>query len=238
MKLYAELAGWYRLIDPPPDHADEAGAYGDLLARAAPGARTLLELGCGGGHNASYLKARFECTLTDLSPVMLALSRELNPECAHVLGDMRTLRLGRSFDLVLVHDAVMYMTTREDVLAAARTAFAHLRPAGAALFVPDCVRETFREGAHMEGSDLGARSARFIEWSRDPDPDDETCTVDYAFLLRDGTEVQAVHDRHVEGLFAEAVWVEVLARAGFDVAPVHGALEDEPGVVAVLCRRP
>ena len=238
MKLYGELAGWYRLIDPPSDHADEARVYADLLARAAPGARTLLELGCGGGHNASHLKRRFECTLTDLSPAMLALSRALNPECAHVLGDMRSLRLGRTFDLVLVHDAVMYMTTRDDLLAAARTAVAHLRPGGAALFVPDCVRETFREGAHLEGADDGERSARFVEWSRDPDPGDDTCTVDYAFLLRAGAEMTAVHDRHVEGLFAEAVWVDLLGRAGLVVEAVHGALEDEPGVVAFLGRRP
>ncbi len=33
-------------------------------------------------------------------------SRELNPDCEHVLGDMRTLRLGRTFDAVFVHDAV------------------------------------------------------------------------------------------------------------------------------------
>ena len=42
-----------------------------------PEARTLLELGSGGGNNASHLKARFECTLTDLSPDVLALRRSI-----------------------------------------------------------------------------------------------------------------------------------------------------------------
>ena len=46
---------------------------------------------------------------------MLALSRALNPECEHLAGDMRTLRLGRVFDAVFVHDAVCYMTTRADL---------------------------------------------------------------------------------------------------------------------------
>ena len=75
-------------------------------------ATTLLELGSGGGNNASHLKHRFECTLTDLSPEMLALSRTLNPECEHIEGDMRTLRLERTFDAVFVHDAIAYITTR------------------------------------------------------------------------------------------------------------------------------
>ena len=76
-------------------------------------ARTLLELGSGGGNNASHLKTRFDCTLTDISPEMLALSRSLNPECEHLEGDMRTLRLGREFDVVFIHDAISYLTTED-----------------------------------------------------------------------------------------------------------------------------
>ena len=75
---------------------------------------------------------------------MLELSRGLNPGCEHLLGDMRTLRLGRTFDAVLIHDAVMYMTSEADLRAALETAFVHLRPGGAAVVAPDCVRETFR----------------------------------------------------------------------------------------------
>src|SRR5262245_43953920 len=144
--LYSDLIAWYRLVDPPAEHFEEAGCYQAAFERAAsPEPRTLLDLGAGAGHNALYLKRRFRCTLTDVSSEMLALSRELNPECEHVLGDMRTLRLGQSFDVVLVHDAVMYMTTEDDLLAAARTAFTHTRPGGAAVFAPDCFRETFCE---------------------------------------------------------------------------------------------
>ena len=43
---------------------------------------------------------------------MRELSRVLNPECEHVAGDMRDVRLGRAFDAVFVHEAVMYMTTK------------------------------------------------------------------------------------------------------------------------------
>ena len=46
---------------------------------------------------------------------------------------MRTLRLGRTFDAVLIHDSIMYMTTEADLAAAALTAFVHTRPRGATL---------------------------------------------------------------------------------------------------------
>ena len=32
-------------------------------------------------------------TLTDIAPGMLAMSESINPECEHIVGDMRTLRL-------------------------------------------------------------------------------------------------------------------------------------------------
>src|SRR3712207_9249425 len=109
-----------------------------------PPAPTLLELGSGGGNNAVHLKAHFaQVTLTDLSPEMLAVSRALNPDCEHLLGDMRTLRLGRAFDVVFVHDAIDYMTTREDLRLALETAAVHCKPDGLGLFVPDYVREAF-----------------------------------------------------------------------------------------------
>ncbi len=114
VRLYSDLAPWFHLLTHPSDYAEEAAYYTRVIDEASEGgARTLLELGSGGGNNASHLKARFECTLTDLSPGMLELSRALNPECEHVEGDMRTLRLDRTFDVVFVHDAVSYITTED-----------------------------------------------------------------------------------------------------------------------------
>lgn len=238
-KLYAELVPWYRLIDPPDDHRDEAASYREALASACPTSETLLELGAGAGHNALHLKDRFRCTLTDLSEDMLALSRELNPSCEHVVGDMRALRLGRVFDAVLVHDAIMYMTCEEELVRAVRTAFAHTRPGGAAVFAPDCTRETFREAASVLEHDAGTRSMRGLEWKWDPDPSDDTIRVEYAFLLRDGTEVTAVHDRHVEGLFAKSTWLRVLADAGYETDTFARPLDEEGAFDEVfVCRRP
>jgi trans-aconitate methyltransferase len=237
--LYGELTPWYRLLDPVADHADEAAAYVGALERAgAPRGGTLLELGAGAGGNASFVKRNFRCTLTDLSPPMLALSRALNPDCEHLAGDMRTLRLQRQFDAVLVHDAVAYMTTRADLAATAATAFAHTRPGGAAVFAPDYVRESFRERSDLHAGDDGSRSLRCIEWIWDPDPADETYAAEYAFLLRDGVDIRAVHDRHVEGLFARATWIEILSGAGYRVELADRPFDDTTTDQIFVCRRP
>jgi len=231
-RLYGELADWFHLLTAPADYAEEAETYRRLLAEACPQPiRSVLELGSGGGNNASHLKAHFKMTLVDCSPAILDVSRALNPECEHIEGDMRTVRLGRLFDAVFVHDAVTYMTSEEDLWAAMETAFVHCRPGGAALFAPDYVRENFRESTDCGGHDGDGRGLRYLEWTWDPDPADNTYTVDYAYLLRDRDgSVRVEHDRHIEGLFGRDTWLRLLAEAGFvpRVVPFEHS-ELEPG---------
>ena len=54
--LYGELVPFYHLLDPVEDHEDEGATFGRLLEGAAPGARSLLELGAGAAHGAHYVK--------------------------------------------------------------------------------------------------------------------------------------------------------------------------------------
>ena len=229
-KLYDELADWWPLMSAPADYEEEAVFYGDQLAGAcARPPRTVLELGSGGGNNASHLKGRFALTLVEPSAGMLTVSRALNPECEHVQGDMRTVRLGRRFDAVFVHDAVAYMTSEADLRRAIETAFAHCAAGGAAVFAPDAIRETFRPSTDHGGHDGRTRSLRYLSWTWDPDPSDTTYLTDYAYLLRlpDGT-MRVEHDRHLEGLFARADWLRLLSDAGFEPRAVrfdHSELE-------------
>ena len=172
---------------------------------------------------------------------MLALSGRLNPECEHVEGDMRLVRLGRLFDAVLVHDAVVYMTTRADLENAITTAFAHTASGGVALFQPDFVSETFEPGVETGGSDAGLRGLRYLEWRWVPDPQVERYTTDMAYLLRreDGA-VEVVHDRHVMGLFSRAVWLALIASAGFRPlsASLPGSTDRDPGHAVFLGLKP
>jgi methyltransferase family protein len=216
-RLYQDLAAWWPLISPPEEYAEEAAFAARLLNRAGRPVREVLELGSGGGHCASHMTPAFAMTLVDLSAGMLDVSRRLNPGCAHVQADMRTVRLGRDFDAVFVHDAVDYMTTEADLSLVIETAFAHCRPGGIAVFVPDDIAENFAADTGFGGiDDPDGRGARFLSWSYDPDPGDTWTLTHYAFLLRsaDG-QVQMAHDTHRLGLFDRGTWLRLLHEAGF-----------------------
>ncbi|MGB6455833.1 MAG: class I SAM-dependent methyltransferase [Streptosporangiaceae bacterium] len=225
-RLYRELAGWWPLISPPSEYAADAAVIDREFAEAAPPVRTLLDLGSGGGHVARHLHRDRSVTLVDISADMLAVSRQLNPGCRHVLGDMRTVRLDREFDAVLVHDAVDYVTNRDDLALVIGTAAAHCRPGGIAVFAPDHTAETFRPGSGAGGGHDGTgRQASFTERTTDPDPADDWILAEYEFTLRDadGT-VTVVPEAHRLGSFRRTTWLRLLAAAGFsaEARPLHG----------------
>ncbi len=224
LKLYDELASWWPLLSPVEDYAEEAEFFGRvLLERNLPRSPKFLELGCGGGSNAFYLKKYFaQTTLTDISPRMLAISRDLNPDCEHLEGDMRTLRLDRTFAVVFIHDAIEYMTTLPDLRQAIETAFVHCQAGGVALFVPDHIRDTFQPSTEHDGHDGEGRALRYLEWAYDPDPNDTTYVVEYAYLLREANQpVRVEHEQHIHGLFARAEWLQLLAETGFQAEIIH-----------------
>ncbi len=228
-RLYTDLAAWWAVLSPPEDYVEDAALAAGLLRTAEREVCDVLELGSGGGHNAVHLKKSFAMTLVDLAPAMLAASAALNPECEHHEGDMRTVRLGRDFDAVLVHDAVDYLRTPEELAALLATARAHCRPGGVAVLMPDHVRETFEPRTeHGGGEAPDGRSARYLEWSWDPDTSDTQVRTSYTFVLREADgSVRSVTETHEFGLFARRQWLDLLQQAGFDATALQEAANED-----------
>ena len=229
--LYTDLAEWFHLLTPPENYAEEAAFYREMIMKGSRRpVQAVLELGSGGGNNASYLKQHFKMTLVDVAEPMLEISRRLNPECEHLPGDMRSLRLGRRFDAVFIHDAISYLTTEADLAAAIATAYIHCQPGGAALFAPDYTRETFKPSTSHGGSDSGDKGLRYLEWVWDHDPEDSTYILEMAYLMRDGEEVTCQRDRHVMGLFSNDTWMRLIEDAGFNAGTEQYQLDEDPPV--------
>lgn len=236
-RIYSDLADWWPMISPTREYAQEAAYLAAIINQATPpGATTpatVLDLGSGGGHVAVHLKDTFTMTLVDISDQMLTVSRRLNPECEHHVGDMRTIRLGRRFDAVLVHDAIDYIIGAADLRQVIQTAAAHCKPGGVALFVPDYIKDTFREimGGGGGGVDETGRTASFIEQTWDPDPADDWVQADYEFTLHtpDGGS-QVVAESHRLSAFSRDTWLSLLAEAGLNQDdPDIDHLRNSPG---------
>ena len=221
-RLYHELARLFPLVSPPEDYREEADYWRQALRAAlGPGRHSILELGCGGGHLLSHLSGEFQATAVDLSEPMLALSRRRNPGVGHHLGDMRTVRLEGAFKAVLIHDAIMYMLTEDDLRAALATARAHLEPGGVLVMAPDWFKETF-PGANVQHwiKRRDGQELTTIEYSCDPDPADTTTETRFFYIWREGKELRVEQDRHVMGLFPLSTWTRLMQESGFRVEEI------------------
>ena len=220
-KLYNELAAWWPLFSAPEDYAEEAAWIRDAFREAlGRDPSSLLELGSGGGNTASHLSRTTVMTLVDLYEPMLEVSRRLNPAADHAHGDMRSVRLGKTFEGVLIHDAIMYMTTVDDLVAALETARAHLAADGVLVVLPDAILETVEEHTSTGGHDAldgSGRGVRYLEWVHAPESNAPTYDVDYVIVTREANgSTRVFHDRHTEGIFPQATWCAAFARAGFE----------------------
>jgi SAM-dependent methyltransferase len=250
-RLYTDLAHLWPHLSPPEHYAEETGLLRELidqtLGEPPQGQHwSLLELGAGGGHSTVHLKAHYDCTASDLSPQMLKHCKQLNPEVPTVEGDMRDMRLDKQFDAVLICDAIDYMTTRDDAIAALKTVATHLRPGGIALFAPTYTSETFNDGEVADdGTTIpgiaGDDDLTYFSFVHDPDPADTTFEMILLYLMRDSQtrQVQTIEDRHTCGLFSIQDWQDMATEAGLNVEalaeqPDGEANADDPAAWSVV----
>ncbi len=231
LRLYHDLAHLWPIISPPGEYAVEAAEWRDLIWTSFgwtgnqpawdPRAR-MLDLGCGGGHLLSHFTRHFATEAVDISPQMLEISQGLNPNTIHHLGDMRTIRLGRTFDVVTIHDAVNYMVTEADLRAAIETAHAHLDPGGLVLLAPDCLLDTFAGSRVVDWTrETDDSNVTFIEYIAQPTPEATTLESVFVFIINRDGEIQVEVDRHVSGLFPKSLWLEALTEVGLEAEYVQ-----------------
>jgi len=237
-RLYGDLAWIWPIISSREEYIQESEEFSQLIRRHSQvEAKTLLNMGCGGGHNDFTLKKHFRLTSIDVSEGMLASARRLNPEVTYLAGDMRTLRLNETFDAVVVFDSISYMLTEEELRAAFTTAFLHLRPGGVFLTYQETNPQTFEQNCvgHQVGVQ-GDTEIVFIENSYDPDPTDTTIEATFIYLIRRGGRLQIETDHHLCGIFPQETWLTLLRETGFGVREILGKTPEE--VTTFVCVKP
>ncbi|ACH39577.1 SAM-dependent methyltransferase, type 11 [Citrifermentans bemidjiense Bem] len=147
MNCFGAYSHYYDLLYKDKDYAGEARYIDELIRKHSPGAKRILNLGCGTGrHDFELMKLGYQVTGLDLSEEMLAVAAkrltDMHPGPApaalrFLQGDVRTVRLGETFDVVISLFHVMsYQSTNDDLHKAFATAKAHVAPGG--LFLFDC----------------------------------------------------------------------------------------------------
>ena len=117
---------------------------------------------------------------------------------------------------MLIHDAICYMLTEDDLRSAFATARAHLRPGGLLLIAPDLVRDTFRPGMKLSWStEKDGVQVNTEEIVYDADPSDTVVESYFTYTINERGTRRVERDIHVSGLFPIATWKSLMEEAGF-----------------------
>jgi SAM-dependent methyltransferase len=218
-RLYDDLAWIWPFLSPPEEYGDEVATFFEEFDRlGVPEGARLLHLGSGGGSIDWHLKRTYRVTGVDISPQMLAYARQVNPEVEYLPGDIRDVRLGRTFDAVLLHDAAAYLTPLAEVQLAYATAAAHLAPGGVLVTPPEELRSHFRQHAVDAWTrTIGERTVTTVEVDFDPDSRDQWFETTYLFLIREaGQPLRVEHVTEIGGIYHLEELLGALRVVGFE----------------------
>jgi SAM-dependent methyltransferase len=246
MRLYHDLSWLWPIIAPPEDYIEEKEFLIHLIKEyGAEKVKTILNLGSGGGNLDFVLKREFIITGIDISLQMMALAQKLNPEVEYIPEDMRSARLNRKFDAVILHDAVAHMETIEELKAAFLTGYEHLNKGGILITLAEEWSEHFVQNRTIvKNHKKDNLELTYITNNYDPDPSDSTYECTFVYLIRREGFLETQTDRMVLGMFPLNSWNEALREVGFEVvqlksprANIADGLADESYPVFVGIKR-
>jgi len=215
MKLYQEWAWLWSEVTPPETYRDEADDLFEIITESIGRPPiNILELGAGGGyllHDLQTKHPEVEVLLVDSSPEMLVEAQRRNPNAKTVLGDMATIALNQQFDVVLLHDAVMYLSDRDEVQKVLEVMKRHCSSEGIVVIIPDCCRETFEERILTAQCHTERASIHLTEWHWDPNEQEDVVSVEFSVLLRENVhqKVQSHHETHSMLVLSLGDWMSL-----------------------------
>lgn len=226
---YTSLAAGYDVVMAHVDYELWAEFIRGLLQRHAPGARDVLELGCGTGSFALALQplGGYRYVATDASEKMLRVARaKADLEQASVEFeqlDFTEFRIDQPPDaILLLYDGINYLLEPEGVAAVLASAHASLGTDG--LFILDVSTPSNSENNAAYFEDRGVEAEfSYIRTSR-YDPERRLHVTRFEMTVEGEKSVEehvqrAYSMEEMQQLIAAAGWAEATAYDGFSTAP-------------------
>jgi len=225
--VFGAYAGFYDALYADKDYESEVAFIVDVLTEHGVSAgASILDLGCGtGGHAVPLARGGYVVTGVDLSSEMVERAvekaRTAGVDVEFTVGDVRTVRLGRTFDAVISMFAVVsYQLTNQDLAQTFETVAAHLAPGGLFVFDVWFGPAVLSERPEKRSKTVQAADGDTIVRNATPRLDvvSQTVRVDYEIeRLRDGTVIDSARESHtVRFLFVQEIR-QLLEAAGFDL---------------------
>jgi SAM-dependent methyltransferase len=137
-EFFLDYSSYYDLLYKDKNYGSEAGFVIDLIQKECPGAKKILNIGCGTGkHDPWFVEAGFTVTGIDVSAAMLEIAKKSNigPNYAYLRADARSFRSETAFDAVVsLFHVFSYQTSNSDAIEYLKAMRAAIKTGGIGIF--------------------------------------------------------------------------------------------------------
>jgi len=213
--LHNQLAKYYDRVYSFKDYLDEAVRLQNLIIKySESGGNSLLDVACGTGLHLKHLKDDFSCTGVDISKSMLKIARKNVKGVTFKEADMKTLRLGKQFDVIMcLLSSIGYVKTAVSLEKTIWNFSKHLKKGGLALIEPSHAKSVYVSGEpHIttyDGKDVKIARVNVTKFRQ------ATAVLSMHILIAErGKDAKYFVDRHELGLFGINNTLRIMKAAG------------------------
>lgn len=232
--MYGQVARIYDLLYTGTgikDYPAEAEALHALIQESSPRARTLLDVACGTGAHLEIMRRWYTVEGVDISPEMLEVATSRLPGVPLEVADMRTLDLGRQFDVVMcLFSAIGYLTKPAEMQTAIRRMADHVAPGGV-LIVDGWVRPEVWNDDHQGGPDVASDDSTTVVRLALSRRMGSITELDLHHLVRDVSGIEYFVEHHRLALVPTADYVTAFEAAGLEARVVPDYMPSRDRVV-------
>lgn len=157
-RTFIESAELYDAIYSFKNYARESDRLRAVINKLLPGANTILDVACGTGEHAKYLKRHYSVDGVDINEDYLRAARLKNPAGNYVCADMIELNLNCTYDVVTcLFSAIGIVRTFERLEQTIASMARHVRPGGVLIVEPWFTPDQWRPGSvFVNAAEIGA----------------------------------------------------------------------------------
>jgi len=213
--LCKKFAKYYDLIYHFKKYDEETKFVLSLIKKFNIKGKEILEMGCGtGSHTLLLTKEGFNVLGVDLSSYMLKLAKQKVRGTKFMIGDMRTFRSKKKFDISLCLFSTMhYNKNYNDLKKTIENFYAQLKSGGLLIFDMGFNKERFDEGHFTsQVSEKGNVSlARIGKTFRSG----SKARLIFNYVLFEGKKMSLMKEEHSLGIFDTLKVKKIMEKIGF-----------------------
>ena len=212
--IYKNLAEYYDLLYPEKDYKKESDKIRQIVKRhKKTSGNDLLEVACGTGKHAQFLKSHFSVLATDKHAGMLRVARKSGNGIVFARADMANLNVQKQFDVILcLFSSIGYVKTLTNLRKTVRGFARHLKTGGVVLIDPWRSKTNFNTGSYLTTYD--SKNLKFAVLAVAKMRGSLSVTDDHYLIAEKNKRIKHLVDRHELGLFENKAMLGAMRNAG------------------------